>query len=109
MTATDENQYLSARELVEALRDQAGAEIEISRNRGESVRGSLIRASVDSVDADGRDLPVVHLLLRRTTRDGATPVMVSLVTGVAPDEDFFWPACRITVGLSSGRQRLHLR
>ena len=35
--------------------------------------------------------------------------MVSLLTGVAPDEDFFWPECPIAIHHEAGTTRVFLR
>jgi hypothetical protein len=97
MTTADGARLVTASELVEALASAAGSKIEIARNGGGRVSGVFLRADLASAEVDGRPYPVVHLLMQRVTRDGTTPVIVSLLTGAAPDEDFFWPVCPIDV------------
>lgn len=110
MTQAPETERVTAMALVDALANERGSMIEIERNGGSSpVIGTMIRAFLTSEEVDERELPVVHVLMHRKTRDGTTPVMVSLVTGVYPDEDFFWPECRIEVIHETGRQRFSLR
>jgi len=109
MAAQGEQRYVTASDLVQLLADSTGLSLEIERNGGSVLAGDLISATLGSTAIDGVDRAVVHLVIRRPTRDGSTPVMVSLVTGVAPDEDFFWPVCPVIVSGPKGVERLALR
>lgn len=96
--------------LRDALGGLAACPVVIFRNREPHIEGTLLATTVDEVDVPGRgNRPVVHLLVDRSGPRGPVPVMVSLLTGVEPDADYFWPVCPIRVEAPGGPIELQLR
>ena len=54
MSTLDERKSVAADELASLLRPYQGCEIELARNGGAEIRGSLIRADVEPVTVDDR-------------------------------------------------------
>lgn len=101
---------VDALELCDALAAAAGCPVTIFRNREREIEGTLLAATADEVEVPGwGNRHVVHLLVDRSWSRGPVPVMVSLLTGVDPDADFFFPVCPIRVQLPDGPIELHLR
>lgn len=104
-----DRQPVHPEELVDELNRAVGGQVSFRRNGGQTTTGTLIRAEIRATEFEDRAVPVVHVLMHTPTRDGSTPVMISLVVGVAPDADFFWPDCPIDVSTADGTSGFVLR